>query len=213
MNKKELSQGIKLTISNHPFYNDFPEELKKLFNKIFSKFAAELAINRNFWFDYNGGDEDVFNQNECTYTGMLNNSIVKAIFCAATLLEAAVYEDGKSIGRIDCLARIKLDNNYINLVIESKQWPNDGKVYSNLETKQLYEKMIKQATKYYSAERSYYRHESYVVAIIFEYLKDKVMLNKMIEDKSDDGITNFFIVYYEEGRTGMMVYGRIEKVI
>ena len=61
MNKKELSQGIKLTISNHPFYNDFPEELKKLFNKIFSKFAAELAINRNFWFDYNGGDEDVFN--------------------------------------------------------------------------------------------------------------------------------------------------------
>lgn len=206
------------TIGNSPLYileNENSILRSKILKPIFQAFEIQLNQLRAAWFSYPNGERDLFNQNEVTYCGMWTQSIREAFPNCIPIIEAAVYhqKQNNSVGRIDCLAKITLDDQPINLIIEAKQWPYDGKkeVEPFDKTKEMYDRIAEQANNYFVAETEYYNpHPTYLVTLVFEYLSSPAYVLEMLNNSNWDPYTHFFKVFHLNN-CGMMVYGQFIK--
>jgi hypothetical protein len=191
--------------------------LKYFFEKTLLQFKHELQVLASQWYYYSNedgtpGTNDVFGLIERSYVGLFNNAIIKCFPNDAVLQEYSVHLGGRQYVRGDYLVKHWDDNKPINILFEAKQRLFDGIDYTPDETRIFLSEFITQGKKYYMAEQKYYLDaDTYVSSLVFEWVRYKEHLDKILKWSSlDDGVTDFYCLYHTDG-AGLMVYGNLEK--
>lgn len=203
-------------ISEAPVFSGKIGPIEKVFFKsVFNEFRNELQLIADKWYTYPNGTKDVFSLIEMSCVGVLNNAVKRCYPNDAVLLEYSAWnENDKHIGRGDYLVKHIVTDTEINFLFEAKHHeykPGYGKKDVNEAMHKLYEPFLQQGKKYYHAEEKYYKGDTYVVPLVFEWVRDyeknKDSINNEIDEVSD------FFAFYHNNEAGLMVYGMLEKMI
>lgn len=190
--------------------------LKKFFEKTLLAFSTELQLLADQWYNYSedgkNGVDEVFALIERSYVGLFNNAVVKSFPQDSVLQEFSVHLGGRNYVRGDYLVKHWEGDHSLSILFEAKQRQHDGRKYSMSETKAFLDPFIKQGKKYYKAEPQYYRDDTYISSLVFEWVRYPEHLKNVLSwSDEDDEITDFYCLYHTE-RSGLMVYGNLEKV-
>jgi hypothetical protein len=190
--------------------------VSNFFFKVLDGFHQELLLLCNHWYNYElsidktAGYNDVFGLIERTYVGIFNNSVVKNFPDDAVLQEFSVHLGGKKYVRADYLVKHIEPNGYVNILFEAKQRQFDGKDYNKEQTSSYLDPFMEQAKKYVSSEKTYYKGETYLSTLVFEWVRLEKHVNQVKNwSNEDDGITDFYCFYHSDN-AGLMVYGTIK---
>lgn len=190
---------------------------KPFFENVLNEFGKELQSLAYNWYNYidedgSDGTKDVFALIERSYVGVLNNAVIKCYNKDSVLQEYSVWnEKNVNVGRADYLVKHDPGKDEIIFLFEAKQREYDGVVYDNKGMSVFYESFIEQGKKYYDAEKKYFTTLTYVVPIIFEWVRHPKHLDDLLKDNSEDGQTDFYCLYHN-GEGGLMVYGKLVKM-
>ncbi len=204
---------------SHIAIKDNDPEIKHFFDRILVQFNEELNhINNNLYNHYPfESRKKIFAQNEQSWVGILNNSIVKAHGGkCATLQEYGVYNDNdKFVGRADFLVSYKTNSNRtVYFLFEAKQCEENRKQIRNSSEK-WFEKIREQGMGYYKANESYFNGKLvFIVPIVFGWIRNKELMDEvkkvMNEEKSMN--TDFCSLYCDGEIDGVWVYGNVKNV-
>jgi hypothetical protein len=187
--------------------------ISEFFKHVFYYFERELiSFSSNL---YKNEMEFIYEHNERTWLGILNNAICKAFpDSSTTLQEFNVYEGNEFRGRADLLVYWKnLANKEYYFLIEAKQYVEDNIDEMNKEPHAYYKQVIDQGLKYFLAEREYYKEKHvFLIPLSFGRITDKENLKKAFDyfsnEFKNDKYTDFCSLYYNDGN-GVWVYGAI----
>jgi len=196
-----------------------PSEIQNFLRKTLDAFGAELNHLGNTIYQYPNGmkgiDEqesinDVFALIERSYFGIFNNAVIRTFPKDAVLQEFSVYgKQHKHVGRADYLVSHYLNKSKsVNLLFEGKAtlatWKDDKKV-----TKKYLNNIYEKALIYYDAEKDYYTNETYLIVIVFEWIRKTDLLEAILnETYVDDDATDYYFIYHTKV-AGLMVYGTV----
>src|ERR1035437_7505202 len=166
----------------------FGEELNRLASQMYKYPNGKKGI------DNHESINDVFALIERSYIGLLNNAVVRSFPKNSTLHEFIV--SGKKQGeRADYLVTHHFDDQSINFLFEGKISEATYKDYENYDPQvaaQYYKQIHDQACKYFEAEKEYYQNETYIVTIIFEWIRKTDLLDgirkELKEYEKDDSV-------------------------
>jgi hypothetical protein len=187
--------------------------ISEFFKHVFYYFERELiSFSSNL---YKNEIEFIYEHNERTWLGILNNAICKAFpDSSTTLQEFNVYEENEFRGRADLLVYWKsVANKEYYFLIEAKQYIEDNIDEMNKEPLDYNKQVIDQALKYFRAEKKYYRKKNVLlIPLSFGRIKDEKNLEKAFDYFSNesryDKSTAFCSLFYNEAN-GVWVYGAI----
>ena len=190
--------------------------LRNFFEESLQAFTAELQKLADQWYNYTedekNGIEEVFALIERSYVGLFNNAVVKSFPNDSSLQEFSVHLGGRNYVRGDYLVKHWEGDRSLSILFEAKQRQHDGRKYSMSETKAFLDPFIEQGKKYYNAEPQYYRDETYISSLVFEWVRYSEHLKNVLSwSDDDDGITDFYCLYHTN-TVGLMVYGNLAKV-
>jgi hypothetical protein len=204
-----MMQPVKLILSERIQKVDHQD----FFKGVLTKFAEELgALCKEM---YMGKESEMFSLIERTYIGILNNAIVRLYDDRVTTLqEFSVWDTEKIVGRADFLVKMNFKDHKTYFLFEGKHREFIGKIYSGSNLENDYNDFIFQALKYYNAEKKYYEEPVFIVAIIFEWIRNQHRLDQVLNwPDEDDGLTDFYMLLRSynvaNDNSGLMVYGKV----
>lgn len=194
-----------------------PQILQLLCHNISVGLSKELELLGKHVYPQN--NQGLFNMDERTWVGLLNNAIVKGFGDdVATLQEFGVYNHKRFVGRADLLAVINVGpENFVNLLFEAKQYTQQG-IEGMLDDATDYLNGIsEQCCKYYDAEKWYYEsNDTFIIPIVFANLRGEEIIRTALAyfaeshtvNREADSSDFCYLYYSEEDWTGAWVYGK-----
>jgi hypothetical protein len=196
-----------------PIVFEFLSRTLKTLGEEFSRVANAIFIYPDDKKGIDGKESvnDVFALIERSHVGILNNAILRAFPNDTTLQEFAVYEkNGHSVGRADLFVKhVASKERSIDFLFEAKAGVFLWKNYSEDETRQFYERIQEQAYKYYLAEKEYYTHPTYIISIIFDWIRHTELLNRVLSEEYSDNVTDFYLIFHTK-EAGLSVSGNVQ---
>jgi len=192
-------------ISKIEFKKSVDREIKKFLKTVFEKLAIEFIQYHNIYPD--SKDSILFNSEESLLLGLFNNTIIRNFTEHQSAIEFGSYNNNEFIGRSDLMVFAK----DFELIVEAKKWIYDGKNNTASQMIEYIKDPKEQLLKYYHAERSNCNNDPYIMLLIFEYVNLKKYPDCKLKDyniETSDGI-NYYAAY-EEGNSGLMVYGFVK---
>lgn len=156
------------------------------------------------------GSDKIYASIERTWVGLLNNAIVRGTE-NATLQEFSVWGEEKHPGRCDLLVQFKDGTEKLDMLVEAKcrEFPNTPGNVEDLSHR--LKAALLQARLYYQAEMKYYTNQTYLMSLVFSWIRNGEGLKKAKELLEGGSLRNIHLnaLYWSENR-GVMLNGNIE---
>jgi len=158
--------------------------------------------------------DKIFSSIERTWVGIFNNALIKADESVTTLQEFAVWSDKGHEGRCDLL--FEWNKNHFLVEAKNREFNQNWPLLTHEST---FTFVLDQAQGYYRAEKSYYPPNTFVIALIFEWVRswDIELINKKLDlylkdlPKRTDNSASDFAVHICGEKRGILIYGKIKR--
>lgn len=191
------------------------QDFDQFIAKAIDSFTGELNKIADCFYSYERspdgfrGFDNVFKIIERTWVGIFQSALLKTDPNIISMQEFNILNGERVFGRCDLL--FEWNNGARNQIIteaKSYEFINDwGESLSD----SFFNRILNQAYGYYESEREYYTQNTYLLALVFEWIRDTNRLEqaKKLMDNWSLNVNPDFISLIAGERRGVFVYGKI----
>lgn len=195
-----------------------PESFNEFISLVMQSFTKELNLISKSFYNYETspdgvkGYDNVFKIIERTWVGIFQSALIKSDSNIVCMQEFNVLNGERVFGRCDFL--FDWNNGESNQIItEAKcyEFINDWQRSLN---QTFFNRLLNQAYGYYDNEKEYYKQNTWLLALVFEWVRDSSKLDnaKSIMDTWNcANETPDFISLITGEQRGVFIYGQIRK--
>lgn len=197
-----------------------PSGFSEFLGKVFHQLEVEMLKTAKSFYDHSPaqfnetikGVDKIFSSIERTWVGLFNNALIKADLDVTSLQEFAVWSSERQEGRCDLL--FEWNNNHFIVEAKSAEFNPNWRLFIREDN---FPFIIDQAKRYYTAEKDYYKKDTFLVALVFEWVRESNLqkANELIKkwkevEISISAINTHFASFFQGDHRGALIYGKIE---